>query len=180
MARNAKVQARVSITSSALDQIKSTDMLAEHGCLRLYFREGGTATMEERVRWARDLAGVMQYLHEHNVHQVDVGGRNILLDAARNIRLCDFAGSSIDDVPPTVVAQDGFRHPDDDEALRGTLRAEIYALGSAVDLMRAGVYPDVADVALGRVIAASWRGEYTSAREVADSIAKEQERYGHK
>ncbi|KAK3320545.1 kinase-like domain-containing protein [Cercophora scortea] len=171
--------------------------LAEHGCLRLYFREGGTATTEERVRWARDLAGVIQYLHDHNVRQVDIGGRNILLDAERNIRLCDFAGSSIDDVAPTVVAQDGFRHPDDDEALRGTLRAEIHAIGStiyeimtstcphrreeeeevgrALDLMRAGVYPDVAGVVLGRVIAACWRGEYASAREVAEGIKKEQE-----
>ncbi|AEO71269.1 uncharacterized protein THITE_116589 [Thermothielavioides terrestris NRRL 8126] len=169
-----------------------------YSCLRLYFKEGGTATLAERVRWSLDLARAIQYLHDHNVRQVDIGGRNILLDAERNIRLCDFAGSAIDDTPPTIVAQDGFRHPDDDEATAGTLRAELHALGSAIfeimtstcphwreeaepmgralDLMREGVYPDVGGVVLGRVIAACWRGEYASAQKVADSIAEEQER----
>ncbi|KAL2756518.1 hypothetical protein ACRALDRAFT_2026580 [Sodiomyces alcalophilus JCM 7366] len=147
-------------------------------------KEGGTATLEERVQWSRDL--------------VDIGGRNILLDADRNIRLYDFAGSSLDDVPPTFIAQDGFCHPDNDGAIGGTLRAEIHALGSAifeimtsicphwreeeeeigraVDLMRYGVYPDVAGVVLGHIIAACWRGEYASAQEVTDTIAEEQER----
>lgn len=170
---------------------------ATPGCLRLYFKDGGSATLEERLRWSRDLASVIQYLHDHNVRQVDIGGRNILLDADRNIRLCDFAGSVIDDVKPTIVAQNGFRHPDEKEAWGGTLRAEIHALGStifeimtstgpyrreeqetegsALDLMRRGVYPDVTDVVLGKVIAACWRGEYGSAQQVADSIAEEQQ-----
>jgi serine/threonine protein kinase len=106
--------------------------LARYVCRGQYFKQGGTATLEERVRWSRDLVGVIQYLHDHNVRQVDIGGRNILLDAGRNIRICDFAGSSVDDIPLTVVAQDGVRHPDDEEARGGTLLAEMHALGSAI------------------------------------------------
>jgi hypothetical protein len=49
----------------------------------------------------------------------------------------------------------------------------------AVDLMREGVYPDVTDVVLGHVIAGGWKGEYASAREVADGIGQVQERYLH-
>ena len=32
---------------------------AEPGCLRLYYREGGKATPEERIQWCRDVAQVL-------------------------------------------------------------------------------------------------------------------------
>jgi serine/threonine protein kinase len=165
---------------------------AEHGCIRLYYNNGGTATLEERIKWSRDLANAVQYLHNKNVRQGDIGGRNILLDVNRNIRLCDFAGSAIDNVRASVVAQDGFRHPDRDEALTPTIRGEIHALGSTIfelvtfscphqqeeaeewgmagELIRQGKYPDVTHVVLGDIIAKCWRGEYISAKEVADAI----------
>jgi serine/threonine protein kinase len=106
--------------------------LAKYGCLRQIFKEGGIVMLEERVRWSRDLAGVTQYLYDHNIRQVDIGGQNILLDAGRNIQICDFARSSIDEILPTVIAQDGFCHHDDEETRGGTLRAEIHALGSTI------------------------------------------------
>jgi serine/threonine protein kinase len=165
---------------------------AEHDCIRQYYRNGGTATLKERIRWSLDLATVIQHLHHNNVRQGDIGGRNILLDAKRNIRLCDFAGSSIDNVRAIVVAQDGFRHPDDEEAGKPTIRGEIHALGSSIfelitfscpheqeeakewgmagELIRHGQYPNVTGVMLGDIITKCWKGEYTSAKEVADAI----------
>jgi serine/threonine protein kinase len=166
---------------------------AKHGCIRQYYKNGGTATLEERIKWSRDLACVIQYLHDNNVRQSDIGGRNILLDANRNIRLCDFAGSAIDNVGATVIAQDGFQHPDRDEALKPTIRGELHALGSTIfelttfscpheqeeaeqwgkagELIRQGKYPDVSTLVLGDIITECWRGQYTSAREVADAIS---------
>jgi len=163
---------------------------AKYGSIRQYYREGGTATFQERIKWSRDLANVVQYIHDKNVRYIDICGRNILLDENRNIRICDFAGSAIDDVHPTVIAQDGFRHPDDDA--NATIRAEIHALGSSIfelitftcphwreeaeeegraaALLREGKYPDITGVVLGRIITKCWKGEYTSAKEVADSI----------
>ncbi|KAF2194999.1 hypothetical protein K469DRAFT_520337, partial [Zopfia rhizophila CBS 207.26] len=163
-----------------------------YGSIRQYYREGGTATLQERIKWSRDLANVVQYIHGKNVRHVDISGKNIHLDANRNIRLCDFAGSAIDDVRPTVIAQDGFRHPDDDA--NATIPAEIHALGSSIfelitftcphwreeakeegrraaALLQEGKYPDVTDVVLGHVMAKCWKGEYASAKEVADSIS---------
>ncbi|KAF1982570.1 hypothetical protein K402DRAFT_448645 [Aulographum hederae CBS 113979] len=166
-----------------------------HSAIRLYFKNGGTASVQERIKWSRDLAVVIQYLHDKNVRQGDIGGRNILLDANRNTLLYDFAGSSIDDTRAEVVAQDGFGHPDHEESKYSTIRAEIHALGSSIFelitstcphqeehekewgmaevLLRRGIYPDVTDVPLGSIIAKCWKGEYSSAQEVADAI-KEQ------
>ena len=163
---------------------------AKYGSIRQYYREGGTATLRERITWSQDLAKVLHYIHEKGVRHVDIGGRNILLDANRDIRVCDFAGSAIDDVRPTVVAEDGFQHPD--VSKNATIQAEIHALGSAIfelmtftlphwreegkvegmaaTLLREGKYPDVTDVVLGNVITKCWKGEFTSAHEVADSI----------
>lgn len=105
---------------------------AEHGSIREYFMNGGTATMEERVKWCRDIARVIQYLHDHNIRHGDIGPRNILLDASRTILLCDFAGSGIDGQPPRVRPQDGFKHPDLEEGKKGTIKSELHALGSTI------------------------------------------------
>jgi serine/threonine protein kinase len=46
---------------------------AEH-CIREYFAAGGTATMEERIRWSRDIAIALQYVHDHGIRHADLGG----------------------------------------------------------------------------------------------------------
>jgi serine/threonine protein kinase len=105
---------------------------AKHSSVREYYAEGGSATLEERMKWSRDVANALQYIHEHNVRHADLSGKNVLLDSSRTVRLCDFAGSAIDDNPSTVWAQSGFRHPDDDEVELSTTRAELHALGSTI------------------------------------------------
>ncbi len=161
---------------------------AEPGCIRAYFKEGGTATLQERITWSRDLADTLQHLHDKDVYQIDIAGRNILLDKNRNIFVCDFSGSRIDGYEPTIIAQEGFGHPDWNE--RHTLRNEIHALGSSImELMTGhwpykglefdvdidkwhgqGLYPDVSAVKLGDVMIGCWESKYTSAGQVADRI----------
>jgi serine/threonine protein kinase len=164
---------------------------AQYGSIRQFYREGHTASLQERIEWSRDLASVVQYIHSKNVRHSDIGGKNILLDAQRNIRLCDFAGSAIDDIHSTVYAQDGFRHPDE---AADAITQDIHALGSAIfelmtftcphsreeaemegmaaALLRDGKYPNIANVELGDVITKCWTGEYRSAWEVAHSISE--------
>ncbi|CAK7230076.1 hypothetical protein SCUCBS95973_007451 [Sporothrix curviconia] len=86
-------------------------------------------------------------------HPGDINGRNVLLDADRNILLYDFAGSGIDD--------------EDDWA------------GEAVRLLREGTYPDVSNVALGDIMQKCWKTEFTSAKQVADSIHKRLPQYAN-
>lgn len=161
---------------------------ARYGSLREYFADGGTATLAERLVWCRDLAHAVEFLHKRGIRHADIGGRNVLLDATRRVRLCDFAGSSIDGEPATVWAESGFRHPDDAEMEEPTVRAELHALGSTLyEIMtsakphadagveewvvaawiREGRYPAVAGLALGDVIARCWKGNFASAGEVA-------------
>jgi serine/threonine protein kinase len=85
---------------------------AAHGCLREYYMKGGEATPEEKLRWCTDVCRVLQFVHDNNIRHADMSGRNLLLTAERRILLCDFAGSAIDDQKATIVAEDGYRHPD--------------------------------------------------------------------
>jgi serine/threonine protein kinase len=162
---------------------------AEHNSIREYYAEGGTATLEERIKWSRDVANALQYIHEHNVRHADLSAKNVLLDSSRTVRLCDFAGSAIDDNPSTVWAQSGFRHPDDDDVEHSTTRAELHTLGSTIfeiitssqphgqveewivaQWIREGKYPDIKNVVLGDIIMKCWKGGFTSAKEVAQEI----------
>ncbi len=162
---------------------------ASHGSLRDYYKEAGAATLEEKIKWCEDVAQVFDYVHRNNIRHSDLSGRNLLIDSSRNILLCDFAGSAIDDEKALVVAESGYRHPDETEYQKPTIRAEIHSLGStiyeivtgkqphhgledqAVDrLIAEGQYPDVSAVPLGDVVMRCWKGGFNSAGEVAEEI----------
>ncbi len=98
------------------------------------------------------------------------------------------AGSRVDDYRPVITAQKSFLHPDWDG--RVTVRGEIHALGSTVMELMAGrgpyagapmemnislrlreeLYPDLAAVELGDIVVGCCKGEYATARGVADRI----------
>jgi serine/threonine protein kinase len=105
---------------------------AEHGTIRQYFQDGGTATVDERIKWCQDIAKAVQHVHSHDIRHGDIGGRNVLLDSSRSVLLCDFAGSGIDGKPPRVRAEEGFKHPVLEENRNGTMRSELHALGSTI------------------------------------------------
>ncbi|KAL2017170.1 hypothetical protein VTK56DRAFT_2539 [Thermocarpiscus australiensis] len=163
---------------------------AAHGCIREYYKGVGTATLSEKIKWCYDTAQVLEYVHQNNIRHADMSGRNLLLDSAHNILLCDFSGSSIDGNRAIIVAEAGYRHPDRGEYLQPTLRSEIHSLGSTIyervtgmqphqgledyeveKLIEQRKYPDVSNTPLGDVIAKCWEGGFGSAAEVAQAIA---------
>ena len=174
---------------------------AKHGCIRLFFHgeEGRQTPLAERMRWCREVASAVVYIHSKGVIQGDLGGRNILLREDCTACLCDFAGSGLDDVRPEVWAQSGFCHPA--EELRGTITGELHALGSTIyeiitfitphweaekvevdkgwgegkadELMRAGRYPDVTNIPLGGIVAQCWAGDFATAKSVLDALDEE-------
>lgn len=81
----------------------------ELGCFRVYYKEGGSAIPEERIKWCQDVAQVLSYIHQHNIRHTNLSGKNLLLNSARDILLYNFSGSSINDNKATVVAEVGFR-----------------------------------------------------------------------
>jgi hypothetical protein len=44
---------------------------AEYGSLQDFFREDGSATMDERILWCQDVAAALHYVYEHGIKQVD-------------------------------------------------------------------------------------------------------------
>jgi serine/threonine protein kinase len=162
---------------------------AAHGCLTEYYKNGGKASIQQKLKWSEDVARVTHFLHEKDVRQADLSGKNLLIDAHMRILLCDFSGSYIDGEKATIVPAAGYRHPDSNERSLPSIRAEIHALGStiyeivtedrphheveseAIDkLLEEGKYPDVSNIPLGSVIQRCWNGDYTSALEIAEDI----------
>jgi serine/threonine protein kinase len=169
---------------------------APHGSLREYYGRGGTASLKEKVVWARDTANALHYLHQKGIRHSDLSGKNLLLDSKRMIRLCDFAGSSIDGERATVWPDHGFRHPNEEEVVASTIRAELHSLGSTIyeimtcsapyqgfeeseitNWMKEGKYPDVSEMELGAVVLKCWNGEFEFAEEVASEIERTGEFY---
>ncbi|KND86622.1 Mitogen-activated protein kinase kinase kinase MLT [Tolypocladium ophioglossoides CBS 100239] len=164
---------------------------AQYGCLRQYYMEGGEATLQERLQWCEDVASVLDYGHGKNVRHADLSGRNLLVNADKKILLCDFSGSSIDDQAATIMAEDGYRHPDRDEYTAPTIRCEIHTLGSTIyeiitgkephhglekeaigKLLEQGQYLNASKVPLGDIVRRCWEGDFNSAAEVVGEIAE--------
>ncbi|OAA60574.1 Protein kinase-like domain protein [Niveomyces insectorum RCEF 264] len=170
---------------------------ALYGCLRVFYDQNGGPSavpvpLATRLQWCEDVARVLSFVHSHGVRHADLSGRNLLVDADMRILLCDFSGSAIDDQKAAISAEAGYRYPSEtDEDRFPSMRSELHALGSTLyeivaaqevhagqakevveQLIKDGKYPDVADLALSTVIQKCWRGEYTSADEVANAIAE--------
>ncbi|KAK2871668.1 hypothetical protein FQN49_002957 [Arthroderma sp. PD_2] len=163
---------------------------AKHGDLREYFKRGGTATMAERIKWCKDLASAVDFIHGLHIRHADICGKNILLDANRNIKLCDFAGSSFCGTSPSVSAELGYAHPNQNHTRRATVIAEMHSLGSTMyeiltssrpfdfeqrpaivsQWLRHGVYPSVDQLPLGDIIMACWKGKYPCVLQVEHAI----------
>ncbi|EFR04816.1 serine/threonine protein kinase [Nannizzia gypsea CBS 118893] len=163
---------------------------AEHGDLRDYYQNGGGATISERVKWCKELASAVEYIHSLHIRHGDLCGKNVLLDADRNIKLCDFAGSGFCGNLPTVSAELGYAHPNRDQNRRATVIAEIHALGSTMYeilttkrpfsanhqpgvvawWLNTGIYPRVDHIPLGKIIEACWKGKYPCALQVEHAI----------
>lgn len=84
----------------------------------------------QMVRWSRQAAEGLQYLHEKAVFQTDVGAHNLHLDERDNLKFCDFAGSSIDREKPSVLPSSIAQCPGMDfQNGRPTVQWELFLIG---------------------------------------------------
>lgn len=143
------------------------------------------------LKWANQITEGLAHLHEKGVLQVDMGCHNILLDSKQNLKLCDFAGSSIDGEVETVVPSCRSQDPTASCDHPYTVRHELFALGSALyevsttlqpfadktprevqKLFASEVFPAVDELFLGDVIQRCWDRQYLDAREVEMALKR--------
>jgi serine/threonine protein kinase len=93
--------------------------------------------IERRLRWAKQIADALRFVHSINVVHGDVTCGNILLDGQLNTKLSDFGGSSLDGSPLLVAVTASHRCPRPAISIQG----DIFALGSTLYEVMTGYVP---------------------------------------
>lgn len=140
------------------------------------------------VQWAWQIAQAFRHIHSCGVMQVDIGTYNVLLDWNEDVKLSDFAGSSLDGSEPTVAPSAHSTHPKF-PITQPSIQSELFAVGSMLyemettfepyhdkndgeleDLFEGDQFPDTSDLVLGEVIRKCWAANYTDSIEVVVDI----------
>ena len=148
---------------------------------------------QDVLRWAIQIAQALQHVHSCGVFQVDIGPHNMLLDWVEDVKLTDFAGSSVDGSTPSILPSAHSDHPNM-PAMQPSVQSEIFALGSALFeiettqqpyhdktdteieiLFGAGDFPAIIGLRLGEVVGKCWRMEYKDVGEAVSNIKYIQE-----
>jgi len=142
-------------------------------------------------KWSKQAAEGLAFLHDHQIIHADVGCHNMLLDSMDVLKLCDFAGSSVQGSPASTVYEIWSQLPSEDEGTP-TKASDLFALGSAIyelstkerpyhekseaeirGLYQRQQFPPMNDASLGHIIINCWSQKYTSAFDVIHDIDPE-------
>ena len=169
---------------------------AENGNLRQYLQNTNTAVNAQTIlRWARQLTEALVFSHSNGVLHGDLNCSNLFLDGQLNLKLGDFAGSSIDGSPAMVAYSPSHRLPNPQglaESPHGipiSVHDEIFALGSTLyemvsgnvphastpeitikELYKKKSFPDTSSMYLGLIISDCWNLRYQNMQEVLRDI----------
>ncbi|KJZ73195.1 hypothetical protein HIM_07392 [Hirsutella minnesotensis 3608] len=139
-----------------------------------------------RLRWIVQAADALAFIHDAGVIHGDVTTANMFLDRGMNVRLADFAGSSIDSSPLLVAVTASHECPGNASSAQGDIFAfgsasyEIatgqrpYAALSEADIQahyRERRFPDTASLgSLGRIITTCWTGGYHDSKALVTAL----------
>ncbi|KAE8152355.1 kinase-like protein [Aspergillus avenaceus] len=202
-----EVEAQILDTLGKHPRIIGSKGLNEHGLLLHYLPNGSLydhvnahadIPLDQKLRWCRQAAEAVQYIHSKNVLHCDISLRNFLLDDDFNILLADFEGVLKSPDGYTLLdglARNGVKaYPPSADCGCVNVKTDIFALGSAIYFIMMGhdVFPELNDVHDEEEIESRfrdglfptdthlyceisercWKGYYTSAKEVLSDIAK--------
>ncbi|KAH7158024.1 kinase-like domain-containing protein [Dactylonectria estremocensis] len=161
----------------------------ENGDLAKFMKKTTYIPVEVRQRWALQAASAVKELHAADVIHCDMMPRNFMLNAALDLHIADFAGSSVAGSTPTVAAGPRFSPPVQNSEHRAERRQDIFALGSlmyfimvghepfaevpgedVVILFKEGVFPNLFDMDCGFIIQGCWDGTLDKAEQVIGSL----------
>ncbi|PYI31616.1 kinase-like protein [Aspergillus indologenus CBS 114.80] len=156
----------------------------EHGNLREYVRsnpEGLTPSL--RHKWAGQAAAGLRILHNAHIIHCDISPRNFLLDRDLNLKISDFAGSSLRGSLPSAYANTRYRHPKYNWDDPPHFQDDIFGLGSLIYFIMTNQYPyeevpsddvgakygslqfpDVSGISCGTIIQQCWHQEVNAAQ----------------
>ncbi|MCJ1396470.1 hypothetical protein MMC18_009360, partial [Xylographa bjoerkii] len=169
---------------------------APHGSLAQHLLENNP-TIQQRLTWAYQATEAIAVVHQKRVIHRDIKVNNLLLDAALDIKLCDFQGRLLG--PNGEIKLDGgssenpksFMPRADSEY--ADLKTDIFALGSALyhimegheifpeldcfsdeeqisENFRSGQFPELGFLPMRDVVHKCWEGNYNSAEMVLRDI----------
>jgi serine/threonine protein kinase len=149
-------------------------------------KDGKVPSKDCLFRWARQLTEGLAHIHSCRVNHVDVGCQNVLIDWNDNVKLCDFAGSSIDGSEPEYCPSDRFVSP---RIPIPSISADLFAFGSLLYEMETTQPPyydktesevqslfnneqflDTRKLKLGKIIWNCWNSTYISALDVMEDL----------
>lgn len=169
---------------------------APNGSLANYIQKTHIA-LKEKIRFAKETAEGVAYVHQSNVLICDIHVRNILLDDELHIKLCDFQGRLLGPNGEVLLSGGASENaesfmPRDDREI-ADVKTDMFALGSTIyhivtgqrpfpqydtiddetkfgELYLKGQFPLLEARLGGDVVRNCWRGKYTSASEVVKDL----------
>lgn len=116
----------------------------ENGDLTEFIRKNvlsGILTSELRLRWAKQAAEGLQVVHAVGAVHCDVSPRNFLLDSNLDLKISDFAGSSLLGSQPSAAAGERFSAPGIDWNKTPVVEDDLFGLGSLIYFIMTDKYP---------------------------------------
>jgi serine/threonine protein kinase len=149
---------------------------AELGPVRLYLQ--GLAhplPVSVLLRWAREAADALLFVHLHGVSHGDINCTNFFLNSQLELKLGDFTSSFIHSPIPEQVLQEDIR--DFGSALyemaTGHLPFPNLSTTKREEALLARIYPDITQVTvLKSIILRCWNGEYKCLEDIINDIDK--------
>ncbi|KAH8710112.1 kinase-like domain-containing protein [Phaeosphaeriaceae sp. PMI808] len=157
--------------------------------IRQYIARQKRVPLSIRLRWVEQLFDAVSFIHSRSVFHGDISCNNVFLDDNLDVKLGDFAGSAIDDLPPLVCYETSHELPGQDISAK----TELFALGSTIyEIMTGskpykdlpdhavsaafseGGFPDLESVSAFRnTILRCWRQSYATAEEALRDVKLE-------
>ncbi|KAL2062756.1 hypothetical protein VTL71DRAFT_5828 [Oculimacula yallundae] len=159
------------------------------GDLQAFLLKTPTVTETQRLRWAKEAAEGLQFLHTADVLHCDIKPKNFLLDIHLGLRIADFSGSSVAGSKPSACSGKRFTIPGKVWLDPPTVQDDLFALGTTIYFIMTGQlpfpelceneveenyrnrkYPDTSEITCGQLIEQCWNLQIASAQDIYNSL----------